>query len=219
MQLRNLIGLSISLLACTVATSTARAEGIDIDSMSTKHKRAFIGLTGGIGYGWVTHPLINANSFAVATAGLHAGLHVSEHWAIGGELLTFEHAMTRQSGQDPFTPTGFLSPQGACGKCADRPPPSGGWVKQTPGTFTTIGPRIEYAPFGRDGVYLGLTTGVAFILGFDTQLGFGGGARLGYRYRIDNVLGIGVEGGVQAQHFDTGTTFFPYGSLVLRPYF
>jgi hypothetical protein len=220
MHLRPLIKLTVSLLAWTIATAAASAEEkLDIDSMSTTHKRAFVGLSGGIGYAWVKQPTINSNAFAVAIAGLHAGMNVSEHWALGAELLTAEHAMTRNSAADPFMPTGFLSPQGACGKCADRPPPTGGWIAKTAATFTTIGPRIEYAPLGRDGLYFGLSTGVGLLLGVDTQVGFGGGARAGYRYRIDNILGIGIEGGVQAQHFKSGTTFFPYGSLVLRPYF
>lgn len=221
MYLRTLVSISVSFLAWTVATSAVSAAETesDIEAMSTKNKRAFVGLSGGVGYAWVNHPLINANSFAVATAGLHAGLNVSEHWALGAELMTAEIAMARQGAYDPFTPTGFLAPQGLCGKCVDRPPPPGGFIKQTAATFTTIGPKIEVAPFGRDGLYLGLTTGVALLLGIDSQVGFGGGARAGYRYRIDNVLGIGVEAGVQAQHFATGTTFFPHGSLILRPYF
>src|SRR5690349_18163333 len=122
MYLRTLVRLSASLLACTIATSAASAEeevSSKVTTKTTHDKRAFLGLSGGAGYAWVTHPLINANSFAVGAIGLHAGYHVSEHWAIGGEMLTVDHSMSRNSGADPFTPTGFLSPQAQCDKCAD----------------------------------------------------------------------------------------------------
>jgi hypothetical protein len=85
--------------------------------------------------------------------------------------------------------------------------------------FGTLGPRVEFAPLGRDGLYLGLSTGLGMLVGIDTQYGFGGGARAGYRLRVGNVLGLAIEGGIQGQYFNTGSTAFPYAALMLRPYF
>jgi len=136
---------------------------------------------------------------------------------VGIELSTFEHGMIRSSGTDPFTPTNFLTPQAGCTNC--QPPAQGGWISETTAMFGTLGPRVEFSPLGRDGLYLGLSTGMGMLIGIDTQYGFGGGARAGYRLRIGNVLGLALEGGVQGQYFSTGTTLFPYASLMMRPYF
>jgi len=231
MHVRTLISLCVSLFAWTVATSAASAQEVEQASLAdevdrtprasatAKEKDFFVGLSAGATYAMVKHPLINSDGFAAVALGLHAGMNVTENWAIGVELLAFSHGMSRPESTASFTPTSFLSPQAGCDKCADRPPPVGGWIKATDATFSTIGPRIEFAPFGRDGLYLGLTTGLAMGLGVDTQYGFGGGGRLGYRYRWAHVIGLAVEGGVQAQHFSTGTNVFPYMNVVLRPYF
>jgi len=126
--------------------------------------------------------------------------------------------MTRKNGYDPFTPTSFLRPQVKCDNCPDTLP-NGGYVTQTTALFGTIGPRVEFSPLQRQGLYLGLSTGLGVLLGVDTQYGFGGGARAGYRHRLANVLAFALEGGVQAQYFSTGTAVFPYAALTMRPYF
>jgi hypothetical protein len=219
MHVRSLISLGFSLLACTIAMGAASAaEGeIDLKTMTTKHKRAFIGLTGGAAYAIVEHPMIKSNGFAAASLGLHFGYTVAEKWTIGLEIMTVEHGMKRQSAYEPFTPTSMLQPQAGCNNC--EPPPKGGYVTETTAMFGMAGPRVEFSPLGRDGVYLGATAGVGTLLGVDTLYGFGGGARAGYRYRFANVLAIGVEGGLQAQYFSTGAMLFPYAAVLMRPYF
>mgnify|MGYP000175590982 CR=1 FL=1 len=218
MQLRALVTLGVSLLSWTLVSTSARAAEDDAGSASgAGDKRVFVGLSGGVAYAMVKHPLINSNGYGSATLGMHAGYSISERLSLGVELSTFEHGMTRTSGTDPFQPTAFLSPQAGCNKC--KPPEPGGWVSQTTAMFGTIGPRVEFSPLGRDGLYLGASTGLGMLLGIDTQYGFGGGARLGYRYRVANILGFAVEGGAHAQYFSTGSTVFPYVSLMMRPYF
>ncbi len=217
MHVRALISLSVSLMTWTIATTTAHAEEGYQAPAGKKEKRVFVGLSAGGAYAMVNHPLINSTGFGSMTLGMHAGANITEQWAIGGDVTTFEHGMIRTSATDPFRPTQFLEPQAGCNNCS--PPPQGGWISQTSATFTTVGPRVEFSPMGRDGLYLGLSTGLSVLLGIDTQFGFGGAARAGYRYRIGNVLGVGLEGGIQAQRFDTGSNLFPYASVVLRPYF
>lgn len=219
MHVRTLMSLGVSLLAWTLATETAHAQEADQSAAATKEKRFFVGLSAGPGYAVVKHPLINANGFSTIALGMHAGVNLTERLAIGLELASFEHGMTRNSGTDPFTPTSFLSPQAGCDKCADRPPPVGGWIKQTSATFNTIGPRVEFSPFGRDGLYLGATAGVSIMLGVDTLYGVAGAARAGYRYRWANTLGVALEGGVHAQQYSTGVNYFPYATVMIRPYF
>ncbi len=215
MHVRVIVSLGISLMTFTLATAAAHAE--EGYQAPAKEKRVFVGLSAGGSYAMVNHPLINSTGFAAVTLGMHAGVNITDRWTVGGDITTFEHGMIRASGTDPFRPTQFLEPQAGCNKC--EPPAAGGWISQTSATFTTVGPRVEFSPFGKDGFYLGLTTGLSVLLGIDTQFGFGGAARAGYRYRVGNVLGLGVEGGLQGQRFDTGSNVFPYASVVLRPYF
>jgi hypothetical protein len=218
MILRTLVSLSAALLAWAVVTPVANAQlAGGWATMTTKENRAFIGLSGGAAYAAIDHPLVAGGGFAAATLGLHAGYNVSDRWAVGFDLSTVEHFMTRDSGIDPFSPVGYTQPQAGCDDC--EPPPVGGWVGKTTAVFGTVGPRVEVSPFGRDGLYFGLTTGVAMMLGIGTEFGFGGAARAGYKFRIAKILGLGFEGGVQGQFFSEGTTMFPYLSLVMRPYF
>lgn len=217
MHVRALLSLSVSLLMSTLMATPAQAEEGNQPSSATKDKRVFVGLSGGFAYAMVKHPLIKSDGFGTGTLGMHVGYNVSERWSLGVELSTFEHGMKRTSGTEPFEPTAFLSPQAGCNKC--EPPVPGGWISETTAMFGTIGPRAEFSPFGRDGLYLGASTGLGMLLGIDTQYGFGGGARLGYRYRVANILGFALEGGAQAQYFSTGSTVFPYISLMMRPYF
>jgi len=182
-----------------------------------KEKRVFVGISAGVAYAKVEHPLINSNGFGAAALGMHVGYNVSERWTVGLDISTFENGMKRTSGADPFVPTSFLSPQAGCNKC--KPPAVGGWISETTAMFGTIGPRVEFSPLGRDGLYLGASTGLGMLIGIDTQYGFGGGARAGYRVRIGNVVGLAIEGGLHGQYFSTGSTVFPYAAVMLRPYF
>lgn len=217
MNLRALISSSVLMLTCTLIASSAYAEEGYQAPTTAKEKRVFVGISAGMAYAMVEHPLIKSNGFGTAALGMHVGYSVSERWTVGIELSTFEHGMKRTSGTDPFTPTSFLTPQAGCNKC--EPPPQGGWISETTAMFGTLGPRVEFSPLGKDGLYLGASTGLGLLIGIDTQYGFGGGARAGYRLRIGNVLGLALEGGVQGQYFSTGSTVFPYAALMLRPYF
>ncbi len=217
MHLRAPISSIVLMLTWILATTSVHAEEGYQAPAPTKEKRVFVGISAGAAYATVKHPLIKSDGFGAAALGMHVGYSVSERWTIGIELTTFEHGMARTSGTDPFTPTSFLTAQAGCSNC--QPPAQGGWVSQTVAIFGTIGPRVEFSPLGKDGLYLGASTGMGMLIGIDTQYGFGGGARAGYRLRIGNILGLAIEGGVQAQYFSTGSTLFPYAALMLRPYF
>jgi len=217
MRVRTLVCFSVFLATSTIAAAEVRAEEGYQPPVKVKERRVFVGMSGGAGFAMVTHPLIKSDGFGSSTLGMHVGYNVSERWAVGLDISTFEHGMKRTSPTDPFVPTSFLKPQAGCNNC--EPPAKGGWISETTAMFGTLGPRVEFAPLGRDGLYLGVNTGLGMLVGIDTQYGFGGGARVGYRYRIGHVLGLGVEGGVLAQYFSTGSTVFPFASLVMRPYF
>lgn len=215
MLVRVFLSVSVAFLSCALATSSASAA--EASAASAAPKRAFVGLSGGIAYASVNHPLVIKDGFGAAMLGMHAGYNVSERWAVGIELHTVEQSMGRDSPKDPFAPISRLQPQAKCANCED--PAVGGWIGKSTAMFGTLGPRVEFAPLGRDGLYFGLSAGVGMILGIDTQYGIGGGARAGYRLRVANVIGLAVEAGVQGQYFNAGTTVFPCASLVMRPYF
>ncbi len=217
MHVRALISSSALMLTWTLVATSAHAEEGYQAPTTIKEKRVFVGVSAGMAYAIVEHPLIKSDGFGAAALGIHVGFNVSERWTVGLELSTFEHGMTRESGGAPFVPTNFLTPQAGCNNC--EPPAVGGWISDTTAMFGTMGPRVEFSPLGRDGLYLGASTGVGMLIGIDTQYGFGGGARAGYRLRVGNVVGLAIEGGLQGQYFRTGSTVFPYAALMLRPYF
>jgi hypothetical protein len=155
-------------------------------------------------------------SYTAATLGLHVGYNVSDRLSVGLEVMTAEKYMARNSGVAPFDPG--LAPQAGCNNC--EPAPTGGWVSHTTGVFGTMGPRVEFSPFGKDGLYVGAAAGLAFLWGVDSTYGFGGVGRAGYRVRVGEVLGLALEAGAHAQTFGGGAyTLSPYGMLVFRPYF
>lgn len=217
MRVRAFVCLSVFLATSILTAVEVHAEEGYQPPVKVKDNRVFVGISAGAGYAMVEHPLIKSDGFGSSSLGMHVGYNVSERWAVGLDLSTFEHGMKRTSGTDPFVPVGFLQPQAGCNNC--EPPPKGGWISETTAMFGTVGPRAEFAPFGRDGLYLGVNTGLGMLIGIDTQFGFGAGLRAGYRYRIAKVLGLGVEGGLLGQYFETGSTLFPFANLVLRPYF
>jgi hypothetical protein len=105
--------------------------------------------------------------------------------------------------------------------CLDCAPivPSNADIVGVSASFSTLGPRVEFSPFGRDGLYVGAFGGVAFVQGIEGLVGAGGAARAGFRLRPVEVLTFAVEGGIQGQVFDGGSSLAPYAMLMLRPYF
>ena len=210
---------TLALLATLVTAGAASAEEPpppDAPVLSVKPRPFHVGLSGGVTYQTVRVPMVTPTAYAAATLGLHAGYNVSERFSIGFEVLTIEKTMGRKGPYNDFDPG--LAPQAGCNNC--EPPPFGGWVKNTTAVFGTLGPRVEFSPFGKDGLYVGATAGLAWLWGVDSIYGFGGAARVGYRVRIGDVLGLALEGGAQAQTFGGGSyTTAPYGMLLFRPYF
>jgi hypothetical protein len=174
-----------------------------------------VGISGGFAYATVRHPELLATSFAAPTLGLHAGYNVTERWSIGLEVTTMEKFVTRDSPGDPFVPK---HPLAGCTNC--ELPPSGGYIGSITSVFGTVAPRVEFTPFGRDGLFVGAAAGIGFITGIEGRIGGGGTARAGYRFRVGEVLALALEGGVQGQiYYKDASVVMPYGVLVLRPYF
>jgi hypothetical protein len=203
-----------SLAACLLLSSAARAEG-DVALAPQQQARPFyVGITGGFAYATVRHPDMLSASFATPTLGLHAGYNVTDRWSVGLEVTTIEKFVERDGPGDPFVPK---YPLAGCTNCQE--PPTGGYIGSITAVFGTVAPRVEFTPFGRDGLFLGASAGLGFIMGVDGRIGGGGTARAGYRWRVAEVVGIALEGGIQGQVYKDASAVMPYGVLVLRPYF
>lgn len=204
-----------SLAACLLLASAANAaEGDSAPAPEQKPHPFYVGITGGFAYATVRHPEMLSTSFAAPTLGLHAGYNLNDRWSLGLEVTTIEKFVTRDGPGDPFVPKYPLA------GCADCPPiPDGGYIGSITSIFGTVAPRVEFTPFGRDGLFVGASAGIGFIMGVDGRIGGGGTARAGYRFRAAEVLGIALEGGVQGQLYKDASAVLPYAALVLRPYF
>jgi hypothetical protein len=210
-----LLPLSLSLVAALLVSPAANAADEERPQVQPVAPPAWhVGISGGFAYATASHPELIA-SFLAPTLGLHAGYNVSERWNVGFEVTTMEKYVAREGGTSArFAPK---YPLAGCTNC--EAPPPGGYLMSVTTVFGTAGPRFEFSPFGRDGLFVGGAAGVGFIMGIDGRVGGGGTARAGYRARVANVLGLGIEGGVQGQIYKDASLVMPYAALVLRPYF
>jgi hypothetical protein len=210
--LPSLLSLCAGLLLSPAANAQAQSDsGADPAPAMRPH---YVGISAGVAYMTARHPELLASSFAAPTLGIHAGYNINDRWSVGFEITTAEKYVSRKSAGDPFVPIGPLA---GCTNC--EPPPIGGFLGSITALFGTIGPRVEFTPFGRDGVFVGASAGAAFIYGIDPRIGGGGTARAGYRLRFADILSLSIEGGVQGQIYKDASALMPYGVLVLRPYF
>jgi hypothetical protein len=213
-----IVAQTLALLA-TLATASAASESEDMTILPAKDGNWHVGLSGGATYATMRVPTVRPTSFTAATLGMHAGYNVTERLSVGFELQTAERYMSRDNGFDPFAPAGTSQPQVRCDNCPETPT-TGGWLGKVTAVFGTLGPKVEFSPFGKDGLYVGASAGVAFLWGVDNIYGFGGSGRAGYRLRVADILGIALEAGAHAQSFGGGSyTMMPYGALIFRPYF
>lgn len=184
----------------------------------------YAGIMGGAGYATLQHPFISKEvagvggspvSFTAATLGLHLGYTFTEHLSAGLEFQALETGISRNNAGETFK-LGY-STQAGCNNCHGRP--QGTDILGTTIVFSTFAARLEYTPFGRDGLFVGASGGLASIVGYDDKLGVGFSGRLGYRFRPTNIMTISLEGGVQGQVYGDANLYMPYGAAVLRPYF
>jgi hypothetical protein len=213
-------------IACLLTAAEASAQDDDVDAdlreeepaLWTDH-RFYVGVAGGVTWASVEHPQVAPDtSFTSALLGLHAGFHVTETLSLGLEFSSYEKYMRRPSPGALFSAASALTPQAGCLECTPVEA-SGADIVGISAAFSTLGPRVEFAPFGRDGLYVGAFGGVAFVQGIEGLVGAGGAARAGFRLRPVEVLTFAVEGGIQGQVFDGGSSLAPYAMLMLRPYF
>lgn len=193
-------------------------QGVDAPAAPAAPARPFfVGASAGVGWPSVTHPELLTSSFTSATLGLHAGYTLNPLVALGFELTTLEKSVAKEKEGGLFVPASAVQPQADCTTCTE--PVSGGEVMQVTAVFGTLGPRVDLTPFGPDGLYVGASGGLAFVIGLEGRTGLGGTARAGFRLRAAEVITVSLEGGLQGQTFADASVVMPYVAATLRPYF
>lgn len=216
--------LSLSAAVAVVVSasaSTASAQEVGQEDTTPQVPRPVselpwsVGLGAGLAYPTISGPQIAGGGTLAPTFTVHAGYTFREHFTVGLEFSGTETNLGRDTPGELFR-LGY-TPQAECTTCTEKPP--GADVVSTSLVFTTVGARAEYAPFGRDGLFVGGTAGLAFMVGLVPQSGFGVGGRVGYRFRASNVMALSIEAGVQGQIYGDTTMYMPFGTAVFRPSF
>jgi hypothetical protein len=179
----------------------------------------FVALSGGVGYAAISHPEVASGGAVVPVFTLHGGYTFGDRLNVGLEFSSVETSVGRDTAYESFR-IGYEPKvvwQIDCYPC--QPKPTGSDVTYTSLVFSTLGARVEYAPFGRDGLYLGGTAGLGFMIGLEGETGFGFGARAGYRLRPTNVLTVSIEAGMSGQLYGDTTMYMPFALATVRPYF
>ena len=179
-------------------------------------RRLFFGATGGIGFAAVKHPELSTPRVYGALMAMELGWHFSPRWSVGIEFTNMEKVVSRDSGGERFgSATQWIHSQAECNTCG-KPALPGGPVLSYNMLLSTVGPRVDVTPFGQNGLYLGGSGGLAIVSLLDPRFGAGGTAHVGLRYTVAEIVTFGVEGGVQGQVFQGGTTAMAYGGAMLR---
>lgn len=173
-----------------------------------------VAVSGGGGVATVNHSLLKA-TFPAALVALNASVNFGM-WTVGGELSAFGHQVSRPGATDSFAARAASGV--GCNRC--REPVAGGAVLSTAATFGTLGPRVDFSPWGKNGPFVGASGGLAYVGGFSDQLGGWVAGRAGLRYRLFRALELSAEGGFQAQWYADGSSAtFPNGRAVARLFF
>ncbi len=178
-------------------------------------RRPFISLWGGVGFANVREFQLSTPHVYGPLLGIYAGYAPSPHWNLGLEFTSFESAVTRSSPDQPFgAAASWLRTQASCNNC--MAPPSGGVVLNTVMLLNTVGPRVDFLPFGTNGIYVGASGGLALLTVLGTQVGGGGTARAGARFTFADIITVGAEGGVQGQAYSGASAMIAYGALLVN---
>lgn len=175
----------------------------------------FVGVSGGVGFANVKHPDVGRPHVLGPMLALQVGYRLSPKWRISLVYTNFQQTVARGGAGELFGATAsFLRTQADCNNC--RPAGIGGDVRSTTLHLGTVGPAFDVTPFGRDGLFLGASGGVAMTTVLDTSYGAAGSARVGFRLRPVENLSLALEGGVQGQVYSGGSAALGYGAAEAR---
>jgi hypothetical protein len=173
-----------------------------------------VGAIVGYASGAVSHPDLSISQADGSFLGVLIGYAVSPNFNVGMDFTAFSFFVERTPGTNKFTNMHVRADCPSCGVEASR-----GLVYATPMMFSVLGPRVDWTPFGEDGLYAGAGAGVAMTQGLSAFTGFGGTARAGYRLRWGKVITLAAEAGYQGQAYAGASASFPYAAGQLLAFF
>jgi hypothetical protein len=179
----------------------------------------------GLGYtagGAVKHPDLQGDKFTGEMLELGFGTELAPQWRLVLAFSSFQTTLERVAGTNQFKNTsgavyggaGF-HPLAGCADCMTNGG-QGGIVVRQPFHIHTLGPRLDYLPFGDQGLFFGVTAGAALMQDLDFRGGFAAAARAGLEWRPYKVFGISVEAGAHGQVYSDSSAVLPYASAQLR---
>jgi hypothetical protein len=186
-------------------------------------RRRRLVFSAGLGYtagGSIKHPELLGNGFSGEMLELAAGLELDPKWHLELAFTSFQTKLDRVGTTNQFRGASLVGGPGvhplvSCPDCIG----SGGQgsiVVQQPLHVHTLGPRLDYLPFGTDSLYVGVTAGAAMMQDLSFRGGFAAAARAGFEWRPYPSLGLALEAGAHGQIYSDSSAALPYGALQLR---
>lgn len=182
--------------------------------------RIVFGATAGYAIGTLRHPELIRTSFDGAMLELHVGVAIRPALTVAFELTSVELEVRR--GPVGLAPKNNIVPsslriQAESTRASTSTNGLGGAPYEYPVVHLhTIGPRVEFTPFGTDGLYLGGTAGAGVVQDLPSRVGGAAAARGGYRVRVADVIGFSFEAGAHAHVYKDGSSFFPFAGVQMR---
>jgi hypothetical protein len=182
-------------------------------------------LTAGFGYAYtaIDHPDLESKDLSGSIVEFTGGTELSHRFRLSFSLTSFQTTIHRtQSGHwaegDYPTKTAGLSAK------ADPVEPTrtgngeGGVEVQKTLHIHSFSPRVDFLPLGRQGPYIGLSTGLGVIQDIDTRVGVDAALRIGGEWRPYQIFGLGIEAGAHGQLYSDSKTATPYATARLQFY-
>jgi hypothetical protein len=179
----------------------------------------------GLGYtsgGSVKHPELSGTGFSGEMLELAGGVELNPKWHLTLSFTSFQTKLERVGRTNQFQgASGALrggagfQPLVSCPDCMT----SGGQgniVVSQPLHVHTLGPRLDYFPFGTDSLFVGITAGAAIMQDLSYRGGFAAAARAGFEWRPYSALGLSLEAGAHGQLYSDSSAALPYAALQLR---
>lgn len=172
----------------------------------------------GYGYGTLRHPNYLNEQAGGFFLDLGFGFALNKRWTVGAFLNHIEMPIDLVDGDD-YVRAGTPKPpipeqRGSCETCIQ---PLGGGDTIARQLYTvTVGPRVEVAPFGQNGPYVGMSGGVSTIAVESHNIGGALGLKAGYRVFAANMVAVGLAVDVQRIMAPESDAWLSMASIDLR---
>jgi len=179
-----------------------------------------LGYTAG---GSVKHPDMTGTNFAGEMLELGGGVELDPRWQLTLVFTSFQTTLERIGSTNKFQRTtdtlhgaSGVHPLASCAEGCFVTGGNGGLLVKQPLHVHTLGPRLDFLPFGANGPFVGVTAGAAMMQDLSYRGGFAAAARIGYEYTPFDVMGISLEAGAHGHIYSDSNAALPYVALQLR---